>query len=54
MCTEDYRLPWVVPRCLNITSHVKSSMSQFRSLTEDALIQARGFARDITEIDGGR
>lgn len=50
MCQNSYKLPWAVPRCLNITNSVKSSMGEFRSLTEEAVAKVRSYARDITEI----
>ena len=50
MCQTSFVLPTAVPRCLNISDDVKRSLGQFRSLTEDAVMQARRFAREITEI----
>jgi len=52
MCQTSYKLPWATPRCLNITDNIKSSISEFRSVTEEAVSQIRSYARDITEIDG--
>jgi len=39
-----------VPGCLNISDSIKRSLGEFRSLTEDALIQTRNFAGDISNI----
>jgi len=50
LCQTAFVLPDAVPRCLNISDSVKRSLNQFRSVTEDALIQTRRFAREITDI----
>lgn len=51
MCQDAYKLPWAVPGCLNITNSIKSSMGEFRSLTEEVLGLVCKYARDITEIE---
>jgi len=50
LCQTAFVLPDAVPRCLDISDSVKRSLGQFRSVTEDAVMQARNFARDITDI----
>jgi len=50
LCQTVFVLPDAVPRCLNISDSVKRSLGQFRSVTEDALIRTRNFAREISEI----
>jgi len=51
MCQSAYKLPWAVPRCLNISNGIKSSLGEFRSLTEEATQKISTYARDITEIE---
>jgi len=50
MCRESYILPATFPRCTGISSNIKTSMGQFRALTEEATGVANRFARDITSI----
>ena len=50
MCQTIFVLPRVVPRCVGISDAIKQSLNQFRSLTLDAIIHIRNFARDITDI----
>ena len=50
LCQTSFILPSVVPRCLNICNNIKDSLGEFRSLTEDATLEMRKFARDITDI----
>jgi len=50
LCQTSFILPEAVPGCLNISDSIKRSLGEFRSLTEDALIQTRNFAGDISNI----
>jgi len=50
LCQTAFVLPNAVPRCLNISDGIKNSLGQFRNVTEDALQQARNFAREISDI----
>jgi len=50
LCSTSFRLRMTVPRCLDISESVKTSMGEFRSLTESAAIKMRAFSRDITAI----
>ena len=50
LCKTAFVMPSTVPRCLNISESVKRSLGLFRAVTEDALIQVRNFAREITNI----
>jgi len=50
LCQSAYRLPWATPRCLDISNSVKTSMGEFRSLTEEATQQMGSYAREIEEI----
>ena len=50
MCRTIYILPETLPRCMNVSSAVKTSLSEFRSLTEEAVSVACSFARDIANI----
>lgn len=50
MCRSIFVLPTVSPECLNFCNTVKTSMGNFRGLTEDAALATRSFAREITEI----
>lgn len=53
MCANIYIVPRTVPRILEVTGRLKSSLGEFRSLTEDAIIQVRGFVNEVSEIDMG-
>ena len=50
MCQTSFIMPDVVPRCLNISGSVKNALNEYRELTEEALIQTRKYAREITDI----
>jgi len=50
LCRTSFLLPNVVPRCLNITSSSKSSMSEFRELAEEAAGLMRKYTREISEV----
>ena len=50
LCQTAFILPTAVPRCMNISDSVKRTLGEFRSVTEDSVIQIRSFAREITEI----
>jgi len=54
MCTSMYVAPETTPLLLEIASQLKSSLGQFRSLTEEASIQTRRFVDEMMEIDMGR
>jgi len=43
-------LPSATPRCMNISNTVKRTLGEFRSLTEDMVMQTRRFAREIVNI----
>jgi hypothetical protein len=51
MCSSIYVVPETVPKVLAITSQIKSSLSQFRSMTENVCIQTRRFVNEIRHID---
>ena len=51
MCQSAYKLPWAVPRCLNISNSLKASLGEFRSLTEEATHKMCAYSREITEIE---
>ena len=53
ICTGIFVVPETVPRILAITSQLKNSLGQFRSLTENANIDIRGFVHAMAEIDHG-
>ena len=50
MCSTIFILPEVVPGCLNICSGVKTSLNQYRRLTDDAMQETRNYSRDILDI----
>jgi len=50
MCQTTFILPKAVPRCVNVSDNIKSSLGQFRSLTEESLIQLRRFTQEILNI----
>ena len=50
MCQTAFKLPEAVPRCLGISESVKTSLSDLRSITEEAVIKARSFAQRIDDI----
>jgi len=52
LCQASFILPSAAPRCMSVSDDVKRSLGQFRSVTEDMVIQARRFAREITSIGG--
>ena len=52
MCQNIFVVPETISRILAITGQVKSSLGQFRSMTEEINIHTRNFARAMTEIDG--
>ena len=50
MCETEYVMPLTVPRCLLITTAIKSSLSDFRALTDECLIKVRYFISGIMGI----
>ena len=50
MCQTIFILPKAVPRCLNISLRVKNLLPDFREITDDATMEARRFAREISNI----
>ena len=50
MCQTSFILPAAVPRCMNISDSVKNSLNEFRTVTHDAIVEIRRFAREIDEI----
>jgi len=50
MCRTSYIVPKTVPRVLLITSAIKNSMGNFRTLTADTATRIRNFARDILGV----
>ena len=50
MCKTSYIIPQTESRFLFINGCVKSSIGQFRGLTEEIAIGTRRFVRNITEI----
>lgn len=52
LCQTSFILPVAVPRCMNVSNDVKSSLSQFREVTDEIILQTRRFAREITSIGG--
>jgi len=53
MCRTAFIVPETVPRILEITSQIKSSLSTFRSQAEETSIQARSFAGEMADVDEG-
>jgi len=53
MCARIFVVPETVNRILAITSQLKSSLGQFRSLTEDTSIDMRRFVNAISAVDHG-
>jgi len=51
MCQNTFIVPETISQILAITSQVKGSLGQFRSMTEEVNIQARNFARNMIEAD---
>jgi len=52
MCRTIFVMPAVSAGCVNVANEIKGCLGILRSITEDAAIQARSFAREITEIGG--
>lgn len=52
LCGSAFVLPAATPRCQNISNEVKHTLGQFRSFTDDIVIQTRRFTQAITEIGG--
>jgi len=50
MCNTIFILPAVVPGCLNICNGVKTSLNQYRRLTDDAMLETRNYAREMLDI----
>lgn len=50
MCRTMFIMPAAVPRCLNISGNIKTSLSDFGSVTEDSISEILRFARDIDNI----
>ncbi|MCL2620929.1 MAG: hypothetical protein FWD97_08370 [Defluviitaleaceae bacterium] len=50
MCQTMFIMPAAVPRCLNVSGTIKSSLGEFRSVTEDSALEILGFVRDIDGI----
>ena len=50
LCRTAFALPSATPRCMNISNTVKRTLGEFRSLTEDMVMQTRRFAREIVNI----
>jgi len=50
LCQTSFILPEAVPRCINIADTLKKSLGQFRTVTEEAVMQAQKFAREIADI----
>jgi len=53
MCAMMFVVPETVPRILDVTSQLKSSLGQFRSLTEDTSTNMRRFSNAMSDIDMG-
>jgi len=53
MCRTSFVVPETVPRVLEITNQIKNALVQFRSLGEETSIQARSFAGEMADNDGG-
>lgn len=52
MCQTIFMMPHVSPGCLNVSGGVKGCLGILRDITEDAALEMRRFAREITEIGG--
>jgi len=50
MCRSIFILPDTVPRCLNISDTLKRSLGQFRAVTDNTVVKARAFAREVADI----
>lgn len=53
MCSRMYVVPETVPRILALTSQLKSTLGEFRSLTEEANMRTRGYVNAMKEADEG-
>ena len=51
LCATSFIVPETLPGYLAILNAVKSSLGEFRTLTNEAEIKARRFAEDITVIE---
>jgi len=52
LCQSSFILPSAASRCMSVSDDVKRSLGQFRSVTEEMVIQTRRFAQEITDIGG--
>jgi len=52
MCSTIFVVPDTIPRILESVDKMKSSLEQFRSLTDKAIICTRRFVDQIAVIDG--
>jgi len=52
ICQTIFVMPHVSPGCLNVSGGVKGCLGILRDITEDAALEMRRFAREITEIGG--
>jgi len=50
ICQTIFILPQAVPKCLNISHSVKTTLNQYSAVTESAMLEVRKFAREIAEI----
>ena len=50
LCNGAYVLPKAVPKCLLVSMGIKSSMSNFRSMTAEAVIKLQSFVQGIMAI----
>jgi len=50
MCRTSFILPAAVPRCLHISDSVKQSLGDFRSVTDDVVLQMRRYVQQILDI----
>ena len=50
LCQTTFILPHAVPRCLNISESVNSILNEFRSVTDDSMMQTRKYVSEIINI----
>jgi len=50
MCRTSFILPAAVPRCLHVSDSIKRSLGQFRSVTDDAVMQMKRYVQQILDI----
>jgi len=50
LCSTSFILPRTVPKCLLIAQTMKGSLGEFRSVTEEGIIQTKNYSSDIVSV----